>query len=363
MVRAFLDGFPIEMVSSDVRLLITSAWIAALDGEWPLVESALDAAISVDADAELPDGTPSVQAAAASLRSVFPHNGTASMRRHAALVQRLIPEGHPLRVLGDLGFVIAADLEGEVDEAAARIRAVLAHLQQPAIRAAAMAKLALYEVDSGNIEEAEAELVAASSIIDRHPGDRSQLSALVATAWGELYLAKGRRKDGMEYLERGAAFPMRWHDTAHLESIVRLARARAADGLGAEFDFLIVEARTICQGWGKAGDRYLDLLPQKGVRLAVVEGPGGDRLTPAELRVLERLATTHLTKPEIAAELHLSLNTVKSHVRSIYVKLGVASREEAIRAAGIEARSQQRTAPTTFHPRRGTTGENQKATL
>jgi LuxR family transcriptional regulator, maltose regulon positive regulatory protein len=57
-------------------------------------------------------------------------------------------------------------------------------------------------------------------------------------------------------------------------------------------------------------------------------------LTTAELRVLKLLPTS--TYPQIAATLYLSRNTVKTHLRSIYQKLGVASRSEAIdRAADL----------------------------
>jgi LuxR family maltose regulon positive regulatory protein len=57
-------------------------------------------------------------------------------------------------------------------------------------------------------------------------------------------------------------------------------------------------------------------------------------LTTAELRVLELLPTSSYT--EMAATLFISHNTVKTHLRSIYQKLGVSSRAEAIeRAAGL----------------------------
>jgi DNA-binding CsgD family transcriptional regulator len=52
-------------------------------------------------------------------------------------------------------------------------------------------------------------------------------------------------------------------------------------------------------------------------------------LTGAELRLLPLLAT-HLSCPEIGAELFLSANTIKSQAVSIYRKLGVSSRSEAI---------------------------------
>ena len=57
--------------------------------------------------------------------------------------------------------------------------------------------------------------------------------------------------------------------------------------------------------------------------------PGPSSLTSAELRVLPML-TTHLSLPEIGAELFLSPHTVKSQAISIYRKLGTCSRSQAV---------------------------------
>jgi len=57
--------------------------------------------------------------------------------------------------------------------------------------------------------------------------------------------------------------------------------------------------------------------------------PGPSCLTGAELRVLPML-TTHLSLPEIGAELFLSPHTVKSQAISIYRKLGTCSRSQAV---------------------------------
>ena len=43
-----------------------------------------------------------------------------------------------------------------------------------------------------------------------------------------------------------------------------------------------------------------------------------------------RLLPSELSLREIGAELYLSLNTVKTHVRHLYAKLGVQSREAAV---------------------------------
>ena len=56
---------------------------------------------------------------------------------------------------------------------------------------------------------------------------------------------------------------------------------------------------------------------------------GASSLTGAELRVLPLLAT-HMSIPEISAELFLAPHTVKSQAVSIYRKLGPSSRSQAV---------------------------------
>ena len=67
-------------------------------------------------------------------------------------------------------------------------------------------------------------------------------------------------------------------------------------------------------------------------RLAKERGssaPGASALTGAELRLLP-LLSTHLSFPEIAAQMSLSPHTVKSQAYSIYRKLGASSRSQAV---------------------------------
>jgi LuxR family maltose regulon positive regulatory protein len=63
-----------------------------------------------------------------------------------------------------------------------------------------------------------------------------------------------------------------------------------------------------------------DRLPQPGA------------LSATELRVL-RFLPTNLTRPEIARSLDVSVNTVNTHIRSIYAKLGASDRNSAVRHA------------------------------
>lgn len=55
-------------------------------------------------------------------------------------------------------------------------------------------------------------------------------------------------------------------------------------------------------------------------------------LTESEMRVL-RLLPTDLSKPEIAHELYLSVNTIKAHTRHLYAKLDAHSRRQAVARA------------------------------
>jgi LuxR family maltose regulon positive regulatory protein len=82
--------------------------------------------------------------------------------------------------------------------------------------------------------------------------------------------------------------------------------------------------------------------PDYARRLLAALGVAGERTPPRqglveplserELEVL-RLLGTHLNGPDIARELVVSLNTVRTHTKNIYAKLGVNDRREAVRRA------------------------------
>ncbi|HEX2823550.1 MAG TPA: LuxR C-terminal-related transcriptional regulator [Streptosporangiaceae bacterium] len=64
-------------------------------------------------------------------------------------------------------------------------------------------------------------------------------------------------------------------------------------------------------------------------------------MSESEIRVL-RYLPTKLSAPEIADQLYLSVNTVKTHMRHLYDKLGAHRRHEAVeqaRALGLLAPS------------------------
>ena len=78
----------------------------------------------------------------------------------------------------------------------------------------------------------------------------------------------------------------------------------------------------------------MDLLARVG-RPAALPGElagAGEALTRGETRVLHYLPT-NLSARKIADELYLSVNTVKTHQRHLYQKLGARSRDEAVQRA------------------------------
>ncbi len=65
----------------------------------------------------------------------------------------------------------------------------------------------------------------------------------------------------------------------------------------------------------------LGLRPRRAARAGLAS------LTPSEQRVA-RLASEGLSNPRIAAELHVTRNTVETHLGHVYAKLEIAGRSE-----------------------------------
>jgi LuxR family maltose regulon positive regulatory protein len=73
--------------------------------------------------------------------------------------------------------------------------------------------------------------------------------------------------------------------------------------------------------------RGSSITPGNEPSLTVIE-----QLSPSELRVL-RYLPTNLSRPEIASELSVSVNTVNTHIRNIYAKLQAQDRSSAVQRA------------------------------
>ena len=134
---------------------------------------------------------------------------------------------------------------------------------------------------------------------------------------------------------------------AHLHLGDRNAAAAAAEAALAAaepdrliFPFAMTEAAELLDALPRHETAHGALLADIVDLLRGASAPSTDRerlsqpeeLSPSELRVL-RYLPTNLTRPEIARELYVSINTVNTHIRNIYSKLGARDRSSAVQRA------------------------------
>ena len=91
------------------------------------------------------------------------------------------------------------------------------------------------------------------------------------------------------------------------------------------------EARDILSAIHLAS-RGLHVLPKTAREFGVPKTPGPDLLTPREADVLELLQQGR-SNAQIAAALSVGIETVRTHARSVYRKLGVKSRRDLARTS------------------------------
>jgi LuxR family maltose regulon positive regulatory protein len=131
------------------------------------------------------------------------------------------------------------------------------------------------------------------------------------------------------------ALPLLTRGLAHLaiETRLELVHAHLALGGVPSAKDLLDEAEQLLRCSGDLGTLHQDASELSAtvgqIQATAASLPG---LTPAELRLLPLLATQRSFR-EIAAQLFVSAHTVKAQVTSIYRKLGVSSRTQAIERA------------------------------
>jgi LuxR family maltose regulon positive regulatory protein len=197
--------------------------------------------------------------------------------------------------------------------------------------------LAMVAGDRDRLTSARGHAEAARAIVGRISSSRSWLGATAAEALGVVLAAEG----DLAGAERELSFAERLveDDVATVEHawlLVRLADVRRRRG---RLDEAAVSLRRALDELADLRDSGAVPLLGAGVATALEEARrqarGGEVLdlpTEAELAVLRFLATD-LSAREIGAELFLSPNTVRSHIRAIYRKLSVGSRGDAVARA------------------------------
>lgn len=193
--------------------------------------------------------------------------------------------------------------------------------------------LALVAVHEGRLSSAQAHCVQAKELVGRISTSRSWLGGNVVAALGALFLAEGRVVEGARELasaerllrEDVATVAHTWLLLLMARTCVRRGRLdRAAEVVGLAHDALaeIQDAGTL---------PALAEAVEHEIALARDRAQGGSLVAPpsdAELTVL-RLMVEGLSVREIGERLFVSENTVRTHRRALYRKLGVHSRAEA----------------------------------
>ena len=340
-----LDPFR-PAVMSRVRTPGFDSWVQALRGE--LVEAERRAASALDAadELELHRGNFGRAEPHLSLAVVaIERNHLDEAEIHLEEVMRIVEGGRrpPVEVLTHLQLALLADARGDertAADAVERARAALPHATGPVVGQIDQVdvRVALGRGDLATAESIQARLAPSLSV--------DLLAARVR-------LARGDARGALDILE--AADPhtsTRRHDVEHsLLSARALADAESSRAPEALHRALALAEpagfhRTfVAEGPGLW--KLLESLPADGRTAAyiadllqtahrVVPSPGitrhdglVDPLSDRELTVL-RYLSSRLTCTEIASELYLSVNTVRSHVKAIYRKLGVKSRSQAV---------------------------------
>jgi LuxR family maltose regulon positive regulatory protein len=217
----------------------------------------------------------------------------------------------------DLAALSALDADialrtGDIARAAALARPDRPH--RNSVRALARARLLLAGGDPGGaLDQAGACLdgpgAAAATLRDR-------IVALLTAAAASRRL--GAADATAEFLER-ALLLAEPHDAYR-------PFLDAGSGIHSAIAVLIPPTSPVASFAARVVERFVCQLP---VASRDPGAPEYSPLTSSEVAVL-RLLPSYLTNQEIAEQLFLSVNTVKTHLRSAYHKLGVTSRREAI---------------------------------
>jgi LuxR family transcriptional regulator, maltose regulon positive regulatory protein len=270
------------------------------------------------------------------LRALLCRDGVDHMRADAEAAVAGLAPGSPWSATALLLKGVAHVLAGEADLA----DPILAHAAEVAIHigalpaaSAALVQRALIAIGRRDWMEAEALAERALEIARAGQLDDYEMSPLLHAVAARTALHRGDVPRAHDHLARAAHLRPRL--TAALphravQTLLELARAHLAltDVAGARV--LLREARYIVHQ-----RPHLGALPAQAARLqsrldALHETTtGAAPLTTAELRLLP-LLSTHLSFREIGERLYISQHTVKSQALSVYRKLGVSSRSQAI---------------------------------
>ena len=333
-VLAWLRRLPDETLGNNVQLLLIQAWVLSLSArreEAALAIAAVQRLGGLGAG-PLPDGFSSAEASLTMVRACFPWGDIGAQLDNARRAAELECPGSPWRPLACWAVGTALYFRGQPDEADpwfAESAALAPASAQWLAGEASLAYRSWIAGERGRLDEQRVLAETAAEFVRAHGTDK--VIGVAPLALGASLAARGRPGEALPLIERGVALSRTFGQPIQLANAllaqVPVLRAlgehqRAADA--------VAEAKSILQA-----------CPDPGIlaeRLAALDRPpqirrvrsGDQELTQRELRVL-RLLHGDLSERDIGRELYVAHNTVHSHVRSIYRKLAVSSRADALK--------------------------------
>jgi LuxR family maltose regulon positive regulatory protein len=338
---AWLDALPSDTVAADPRLCLVRASTLQEVGRIAEAEEWLESARAGSADPSLQAGPASVGSGVAASQAINQYfvgdvSGIAETARTALEREEAGSDYWRSALLTTFG--ISTFLGGESELAAGLLdQAVTTSTRSKHALALihALGWCAVVHAELGQPGRAEQVLADADALETREPGLANYFGmSMTHVARGELLRRQDRLNEADDALTRGIELARRASAKFDL-SYGLLIHARVMADLGDD-----ESAKERLAEASAAADACVDpgVLPQWVAEAA--NGPRtepgrvrrtryGEELSERELAVL-RLLKSDLSQREIGEALFVSFNTVKTHVKSIYRKLDVATRPEAL---------------------------------
>ena len=332
-VLAWLGQLPDEVLTSKVHLLLIQAWVLSLSARQAEAARAIGAIERLgDLGAgPLRDGFSSAGASLTMLRAAFPWGDVGVQLEHGRRVVELEGTGSPWRPLACWALGAGLYFEGERDEADqwfAESAALAPASAQWLSGTSSLAYRSLIAGERGRVDE-QRTLAESAAQFGREHGTEEAVGT-VPLAVGASLAARGRPKEALPQIEHGVALARVFGQPIQVAHAL-LGQAPVLGALGEHKAAAAarVEARSVlehCPDPGILAETLSTLERPAQIRRAPCEDL---KLTQREHRVL-KLLHGDLSERDIGRELYVSHSTVHSHVRSIYRKLAVRSRTEAL---------------------------------
>ncbi len=340
-VRGWVEALGPEALEGYPPAALMAAWTYAVSGDTGRAHHFLLAAGRAEFAGRMPDGHTSLRSAVALLGAALGSLGVDRMVVDARRALELEPPGSPFHPLAAMVLGTAEVLAGSPEDGSKHLEQAALLGRETARLAAHMALAQLSLLHAERHEDAAADQCAESAhqvmVAANLHDDMTSVLTHLATAKADL--RAGRRPEARHQLGTAVRTYLQFPPTAFPWLAVQAALVLGEVAL--ELDD-VAAARTRIED----ARRHLARLLTEGVlrdRLQAlsqaVARAGGRNVVPsamalsaAEERVL-RLLPTHLSLGEIADELHVSRNTVKSHVGAVYRKLHANTRTEAVSRA------------------------------